>query len=219
MLTLVLLLLAGYLIGSIPFGYVLVRLVRGVDIRQHGSGNIGATNVGRVLGWKWFPVVFLLDLVKGLVPVGMLLYVWTPATLEGLTSADVAALVGMAVILGHLFPAYLGLRGGKGVATGAGVVAVLAPWPAAVAVGVWLGTFLPFRYVSLASIIAAVGLAVAQLIWAGQAAFAPSERAATAMCLAAATLVIVRHRTNMSRLLAGTEPRVGRRTNPASESA
>jgi glycerol-3-phosphate acyltransferase PlsY len=215
MLTLCLLMTAGYLIGAIPFGYLTARWVRGIDIRQHGSGNIGATNVGRVLGWKWFPPVLALDLAKGLAPVGWLAYGHAPTTLPSLSAADVAALVGLAVILGHLFPIYLGLRGGKGVATGAGVVALLAPWPAAIALGAWLVTFLPLRYVSLASIVASVALVLAHLIQTDGAAFDPEQRAATLVCLAACLLVVVRHRSNIQRLLAGTEPRVGgRKSNP-----
>lgn len=210
MLVLCLLIAAGYLIGSIPFGYVTARLVRGIDIRQHGSGNIGATNVGRVLGWRWFPLVMALDLAKGLAPVGWLAYGQAPATLPNLSAADVAALVGLAVILGHLFPLYLGLRGGKGVATGAGVVAMLAPVPAAVALGAWLLTFFPWRYVSLASIVASVALVIARLVQAGGAALESDQRAATLVCLAACLLVVVRHRSNIQRLLAGTEPKVSR---------
>lgn len=208
MMTLFLLLIGGYLLGSIPFGYLTAWLVAGIDIRQHGSGNIGATNVGRVLGWKWFPPVFALDLAKGLLPVAWLAYGHGPGTETGLARADVAALVGLAVILGHLYPVWLGFRGGKGVATGAGVVAVLAPVPAAGAALSWLLVFLPWRYVSLASIVAAVVLVIGQVVFAGAKALAPEQRAATLLCCLAGVLVVVRHRSNLRRLRAGTEPKV-----------
>lgn len=208
MVTLLLLLLGGYLIGSIPFGYLTARIVAGIDIRQHGSGNVGATNVGRVLGWKWFPPVFVLDLAKGLVPVAWLAYGDGPATETGLARADVAALVGLAVILGHLYPVWLGWRGGKGVATGAGVVAILAPVPAAGAALAWLLVFWPLRYVSLASVVAALALVVGQVIVAGANALVPEQRAVTLLCCLASALVVVRHRSNLRRLLAGTEPKV-----------
>jgi glycerol-3-phosphate acyltransferase PlsY len=208
MLTLLMLLVGGYLIGSIPFGYLTAWLVAGIDIRQHGSGNVGATNVGRVLGWKWFPPVFVLDLAKGLAPVAWLAYGNRPALEGGLARADVAALVGLAVILGHLYPVWLGWRGGKGVATGAGVVAILAPMPAVGAALAWFFVFIPLRYVSLASMVAAVVLAAGQVILAGPNAFAPEQRAATLLCCLASVLVVVRHRSNLQRLLAGTEPKV-----------
>lgn len=192
--------LVGYLIGSIPFGYLVAR-ARGVDIFARGSGNIGATNVGRVLGKPFGVLVFVLDFAKGALPVlGVRLIdsPW-PAWLEVLT--------GLAAFLGHLFPLYLGLRGGKGVATGTGVVAVLVPGPAIAALGVWLVAAIAWRYVSVASILAALALITVQLNANGW------RDPRTLFCALAGTLVIVKHRSNIARLLAGNENQV--RENPA----
>jgi acyl-phosphate glycerol 3-phosphate acyltransferase len=187
-LPLLLLPLAGCLIGSIPFGYLVAR-ARGVDIFKHGSGNIGATNVGRVLGWRFGALVFALDFAKGAVPV-------LGARLIAADDAGwLAVLTGLAAFLGHLFPLYLGLRGGKGVATGTGVAFLLVPGPALVALAVWLVTVLATRYVSVASILAAVALATGQLTLSRDGA---DPR--TLFCLFAAVLVVVKHRGNLVRL-------------------
>src|SRR5262245_54563182 len=122
--------LLSYLVGAIPFGYLIARS-RGVDIFHAGSGNIGATNVGRVLGRRFGILVFVLDFLKGAVPVALMS--WWQGSRDG---AAVAA--GLAAFVGHMFPIYLGFRGGKGVATGTGVVAVLLPGPAVGAVLVWV---------------------------------------------------------------------------------
>src|ERR1700737_4362332 len=133
---------AGYGIGAIPFGYLIGRW-RGVDIFQHGSGNIGATNVGRVLGKRFGILVFVLDFAKGAVPAALALWVqqWPqdiPKVELGLLYKGLAVWTGLAAFLGHLFPIYIRFRGGKGVATGAGVVSVLVPIPALGALIVWL---------------------------------------------------------------------------------
>src|SRR5947209_2958392 len=148
--------LFSYLLGAVPFGFVVARL-RGVDIFHAGSGNIGATNVGRVLGRKFGLFVFVLDFLKGAVPVALVRHY-----LPDVPWAAVAA--GLAAFLGHMFPVYLGFRGGKGVATGTGVVAVLLPGPTAVAVLVWISVLVATRYVSLASVLAAAALAAVRLL-------------------------------------------------------
>src|SRR5688500_12160212 len=149
----------AYVLGSVPFG-LLVGLARGVDPRKSGSGNIGATNVGRLLGGKFFALVFTLDLLKGLVPT--LAASWVVYRGEGTPDWRVNLLwllVGFAAIAGHMFSVFLGFKGGKGVATSAGVVLGLFPYftvPGLAALGVWFGTFKASRYVSLASILAAI---------------------------------------------------------------
>src|SRR5262245_15889454 len=152
--------LAAYLVGAVPFGYLVAR-ARGVDIFQHGSGNIGATNVGRVLGRKFGVLVFLLDFAKGALPAAV------AAGLAGragnLPPDTLPVAAGLAAFLGHLFPVYLRFHGGKGVATGAGVVAVLLPLPAAGALVAWVVVLCLTRYVSLASVVAAGSLAVVRL--------------------------------------------------------
>jgi acyl-phosphate glycerol 3-phosphate acyltransferase len=185
--------LTGYLIGSIPFGYLVAR-GRGVDIFKHGSGNIGATNIGRVLGRRFGVLVFLFDFAKGAGPVvgARLLAADGSGALEVLTA--------LAAFLGHLFPLYLGLRGGKGVATGIGAALVLMPGPALAAFGVWIIVVLATRYVSVASLLAVLALTAVQLTlsrsWTDPR---------TLFCLLAGALVIVKHRGNLVRLAQGNE--------------
>jgi len=211
-------LVASYFIGALPFGYLTAQVVKGIDIRQHGSGNIGATNVGRVLGWPFFVLVFALDFLKG---AGTALL---PLVLNqevsgngggGLRLADWQVLCGLAALLGHMFPIYLGFRGGKGVATGAGVVTVVTPLAAAVAFLCWLVTLLLTRFVSLSSIMAALMLCIAHAYLSWPDVLGREALAADLLCLSAAALVILRHRSNIARLLAGTEPRIGEKTKRA----
>ena len=203
MLVAVLLVLAAYLVGAIPFGYLVARW-HGIDILRQGSGNIGATNVGRVLGRKFGILVFLLDFAKGALPVTAARLLssppdWPPDTLP------VAA--GVAAFLGHLFPVYLRFRGGKGVATGAGVALMLLPLPMLAALGLWLVLVLAFRYVSLASVSAAVLLCGLRLALT-PAPWSRSNLVITLFCVLAAVLVVVRHRANLQRLWLGTENRL-----------
>jgi acyl-phosphate glycerol 3-phosphate acyltransferase len=204
----------SYLLGGIPFGYLVGRW-RGIDIFQHGSGNIGATNVGRVLGRRFGILVFLLDFAKGAVPAGFALWLRQysssperlPALIEGLP-----LWAGLASFLGHLFPIYLRFRGGKGVATGAGVVSVVMPVPALGAMLTWIALVCASRYVSLASLGAAAALCVFQLTLTPEP-FSAANRITSSFCLAAAALVCYRHRANLARLLHGNENRLPE--NPA----
>jgi acyl-phosphate glycerol 3-phosphate acyltransferase len=189
--------LLSYLLGAVPFGYLVAR-ARGVDIFAAGSGNIGATNVGRVLGRKLGVLVFLLDFLKGVIPTLVMSQVFD-------VTAGVGA--GLAAFLGHLFPVYLRFRGGKGVATGFGVVAVLLPVPTLVAALVWITTLAATRYVSLASVLAAAAIAAVRLLTTAEP-FTEAERILTAFSLLAAALVAVRHRSNLTRLARGQENRV-----------
>lgn len=198
--------LGSYLIGGIPFGYLVARW-RGVDIFAQGSGNIGATNVGRVLGRRYGILVFVLDFAKGALPVTAA--VLLGRALENVTlTPDVFGVgAGLAAFLGHLFSPYLGFRGGKGVATGAGVVLVLFPLATAAAVLAWGAVVAGTRTVSLASLTAAVVLCVVHL-GATPAPFAEDTWVLSAFCLLAAALVVARHRANIGRLLQGTENRL-----------
>ena len=186
---------AAYLMGSIPFAQLLSRR-RGVDLRRVGSGNVGATNVLRTLGVR--PAVFamMLDAVKGMVAV------LVAQRLTNGVAAPVAA--GLASMLGHVYPVWLRFRGGKGVATAAGAFAVLTPVGAAAAVGVFLLAVTLTRFISVGSMAAALTLAG----WA-IASDAPTGVAIGAAV--AAVMVIVGHRTNLARLAAGTERRIGQR--------
>jgi acyl-phosphate glycerol 3-phosphate acyltransferase len=205
------LLAAAYLVGALPFGYLIGRL-RGVDLFKEGSGNIGATNVGRVLGRRFGILVFVLDFLKGAIPVAAvvpLAAALAPGAESALGPPDVLR-VGAAglAFLGHLFPVYLGFRGGKGVATGAGTVFVLVPGPAALAMLTWAVVLLASRIVSLASLAAVTILVVARLLGT-PAAFAAENLPVTLYLLVGTGFVVVKHRSNIARLVAGTENRIG----------
>lgn len=203
----------AYFAGSIPFGLI-VGLARGVDVRRAGSGNIGATNVGRLLGGKFFALVFLLDVLKGLLP---MLAAWflLPESTDHVTFA-LWLLVGLAAILGHMFSVFLRLKGGKGVATSAGVILGLWPYytlPGLLALAVWGATFARTRIVSLASIAAACAFPLAYVAIAVARRWDILGRQAPllAFALLMAGLIVFRHRSNLARLRAGTEHRFGRK--------
>ena len=190
-------LLGSYLLGSFPTAYLLVKRLKRVDVRTVGSGNVGATNVARIAGFKAGAVVFLIDAAKGALAVCWVAWWQQSAVTPGLQLA-----CGLAAILGHSFPVWLGFRGGKGVATTIGVLLAAMPLAAAACLAAWVIVFAIWRYVSLASIAAAVTLPVAQAVL-GQGV---AERLFGAVL---ALLVIVRHRANIQRLRQGTEPRTG----------
>ncbi len=185
--------LSAYLVGSIPSGYVLVRWLKRVDIRSVGSGNVGATNVTRAAGLSVGIIVFLLDLLKGIVAVRVIAPMCLPAVTPELRLG-----CGIVAVIGHMFPVFLSGQGGKGVATTIGVLLGTMPWLAATCVAVWLGCFLMWRYVSVGSLAAALTLPVAQVL---------ARQTLTQVVLGAALalLILLRHRTNIERLLQGTE--------------
>jgi glycerol-3-phosphate acyltransferase PlsY len=194
-----LLIAGGYLLGGIPFG-LLIGKAHGVDIRERGSGNIGATNLGRALGKRWAFAAFLLDFAKGLVPVlaaGQLLD-------EAAEREVVQILAGAASILGHIFPIYLGFKGGKGVATTFGVIAAVA-FPAAVLAGMaWSIVYLATRTVSISSL--ATGIALPLGIWLTDLLYpSPSLAPRLVFSIAIACLIFIRHRENIARILRGEE--------------
>jgi acyl-phosphate glycerol 3-phosphate acyltransferase len=198
----------GYLVGGIPFGYLVAR-ARGVDIFGRGSGNIGATNVGRVLGRRFGILVFVLDFAKGAIPAEAGLRLGTLAASEWCTAgAEILGVTaGLCAFLGHVFPVYLGFRGGKGVATGAGVVAVLLPAPFLAGLLTWITVLCAARYVSLASLGAAAALCLVRLLLVAEP-LTPENLPRTAFCFLAAGLVFWRHRDNVGRLLNGSENRL-----------
>jgi glycerol-3-phosphate acyltransferase PlsY len=204
-LVLVLTLLLSYLVGAVPFGYLIARS-RGIDIRKQGSGNIGATNVGRVLGRPFGILVFVLDFAKGAVP-ALLAKEWTAAQTLALPADCLPVTAAVAAFLGHLYPIYLRFRGGKGVATAAGAVSVLLPEATLAALLVWLAVVLASRYVSLASLVAAVVLCGFRLALTPQP-WSAEQRIRTLFCLLAAGFIVLRHRANLGRLLRGDENRL-----------
>jgi acyl-phosphate glycerol 3-phosphate acyltransferase len=195
--------LGAYLLGAVPFGYLVAR-VRGVDILAQGSGNIGATNVGRVLGRRWGLLVFLLDFAKGALPVlGASL---AASAVPELAPGVLAVTAALAAFLGHLFPVYLGFRGGKGVATGVGVVAVLLPGIAVAVLLAWAALLVATRFVSVASLGAAALLLLLRLVLTPHP-FGHDQLAVTLFCFLGTVLVWVRHAANLRRLMKGTENR------------
>lgn len=197
----------GYLCGSVPTGYLAGR-ARGIDVRKQGSGNIGATNVLRVLGKRWGFAVFFLDALKGFIAVraALLLVSRTPGAAGYLEFyAILAAACG---VLGHSFPVWLKFKGGKGVATSAGAIFGIMPVAAVAIFLVWLLVFQTTRYVSVASIVAALSLPVAVAVLVARGAHG---LVLLYFSLVMTAIVVWRHRTNLVRLRAGTEQRFVRK--------
>ncbi len=194
---------AAYLAGSIPFGLLIARLFRGIDIRAHGSGNIGATNVSRVLGAKWGIACLILDALKGLLPVWLIPRAFVEPSSPSFQLLSVLA--GVATIVGHMFPCWLGFRGGKGVATSLGVVLILGPWGSLAAFTSFVLGMLLSRIVSLSSILAAVAFAITQMVVLQPDAFGAEKLPLSIFCLAIPALIIIQHRSNIRRLLRGDE--------------
>ncbi len=204
-------LVAAYAAGATPFGYLAGKL-KGIDIREHGSGNIGATNVIRVLGKGIGIPVFVVDMLKGLVPV-VLAGKW--AAMKGVGS-DWPAIAGAAgAVLGHNFTFWLGFRGGKGIATSAGALMALLPVPLLVALGAWLAVFFGTRYVALASIASAVALPAAAV--GMRVGWGKPSWALCGFAVLLGALAIWRHRSNIRRLRDGTENRFERKRGNGEE--
>ncbi len=206
----VILIIIAYLLGSIPFGLIIAK-AHGKNLRNIGSGNIGATNLSRALGKKWAYFCFFLDVAKGLLPTSLAAgYLPSPPPVIELF---LALAVGCAAVLGHIFPIYVKFRGGKGVATSFGVA--LGLWPyyticAAAALSIWVITVLIWRYISLASIVASVAFPLTLVL---VIAFTPRWNFADLWplfiaAIAIPVMVIVRHRENIKRLIAGTESKI-----------
>jgi glycerol-3-phosphate acyltransferase PlsY len=203
-----LIVVAAYLLGSIPSGYVLVRLFRHQDIRQTGSGNIGATNVLRSGGKGLAAATFFMDMLKGCAAV------WLGGAMGGLLAPgaapdDMRALAALVAVLGHIFPVWLGFKGGKGVATGFGVFLVASPWAALAAISVFFIVLALSRYVSLASILGAGSFPLFAW-WLGRIHLCADRTPFfVAVEIAVALLLIAKHHQNIRRLLKGTESKLG----------
>ena len=191
----------AYLLGSIPFAYIAGRMAKGIDLRQHGSGNLGATNVHRVLGGRIALVVLMLDTAKGALPVALF-----PPLFQAVPAQHWAIGYGIAAILGHVVPIFLlGRGGGKGVATAGGVFLALAPVPFLISLGVWIVVLLVSGYVSLASLLSATTLAIA--LGAMEGLRTPLGIVGVLV----AVFVIWTHRANIGRLRRGEEHRFGKK--------
>jgi len=207
MLSLLLILLLSYLIGSIPSSVWLGKLVHGVDVRDHGSGNAGATNAFRVLGWQVGASALAFDMGKGAVAAGVLALIRVD-TLPALGTWEldtvVALLAGLAAILGHMFPLYLGFDGGKGVATTAGVLLAITPIAMLIVMAIFVAVLLPSGYVSLASMLSAISFPVTAAIQ--KYGFGADLDLSILIVGALLALGIVfAHRSNIKRLIAGEE--------------
>ncbi|HVT96039.1 MAG TPA: glycerol-3-phosphate 1-O-acyltransferase PlsY [Acidobacteriaceae bacterium] len=197
----------AYLLGSIPFGYLLVRLFRKEDIRQKGSGNIGATNVMRSGSKGLGALTFLLDVLKGFCAVWLCGAYALHAGLSWNARVNAVAIAALCVVLGHIFTMWLGFRGGKGVATAFGVFIALAPWAALASVGVFAVVFGASRYVSLGSIVSALAFPIIAVLLP----HAPRTPLENAVLVVIPLIVILKHHQNIGRLLSGTEYRFGKK--------
>ena len=203
-LTIALLLLAAYILGATPTSYVAGRLGRGIDLREHGSKNLGATNVYRILGWKYAIPVALIDIAKGMIPVLLFPKLAGPDAPRWLPLA-----LGGAAVLGHMFSPYVRFKGGKGVATAAGMFLGLAPLALLIAIAVWGLCLWLTGYVSLSSIVAVLSVPVTVRL------LQPEDMPVFWAAIALVVLIVFAHRRNIARLIAGTESRFRTRGKPA----
>lgn len=195
--------LFSYGLGCMSWSAWLVRRLRGLDLREHGSGNLGATNAGRILGRKWAVAIYLLDFGKGAVAAGIPV-LWLS---ESTAPMPLWVAAGLLAILGHVFPVHLNFRGGKGVATASGVICFLW-WPSLlIAVAAWIVTAAAFRIISAASIMAALSLPISLYLTQDNG----GDPWKMGLFVLLAIMVIYLHRTNIARILNGTESRMGKK--------
>src|SRR5881275_2528147 len=207
MFTLAAAMAGSYLLGSIPFGY-LAGQIAGIDVRKTGSGNIGATNVVRVLGKRYGYPVFALDFSKGLGAVKLSMLIATPAQPDWASPEMFGILAALCSVIGHSFPPWLKFKGGKGVATSAGALFGLMPLAMLIGVAIWIVIFWLTRYVSLASLVTAIMLPLVIAILTRLNEGHAKALFYSALCIAA--VVVWQHRSNLSRLIRGREPRFSR---------
>lgn len=206
MLTLVALLALSYLMGSFPTSIIVARRVRGIDIREHGSGNAGGTNVLRVVGWKAASVVAVADVGKGALAAALPIF-FAPILIS-MSLADICALCGASAVAGHIYPIFARFRGGKGVGTSAGMFAVTQPLALAFAAPVFVAAAWATRWVSLGSILGALAVPLA-IYYTRGGEWIDGNRIAFGVNLAVAALIIFKHRANISRMVRGSESRIG----------
>jgi glycerol-3-phosphate acyltransferase PlsY len=185
-----LVILVSYILGSIPFGYIIAK-IKGVDITKLGSGNIGATNVGRFLGKPYFFIVLFLDAIKGFIPTILF---------KLLFGLEYGILAGLFSVIGHSYSIFMKFKGGKGVATGLGVSIALIPIETIIGFGVWFLVLMIFKIMSLASIISAISVFIVVL-------FLEKSSLIKIVCGIIAVLIVLRHKSNIERIIKGTEPK------------
>jgi acyl phosphate:glycerol-3-phosphate acyltransferase len=214
MLNLIFVVILSYLAGSVPNSIIVSKLVRGIDIREHGSGNAGGTNVFRILGWKYGVLVILLDALKGALAVILIARLYLDSfPFSNITPFDDFTLVqiicGVASVIGHIWTVFAGFKGGKGIATGLGVLLMIVSLDMAVALGVFVLVVGISRYISLGSLAAAVAVPVILII--RENIFGvdiPGYHTLLPFCIALALLVIYTHRKNIDRLIKGSENKI-----------
>lgn len=205
-------LIISYLIGSVPFGFVIPRLFKGIDIREHGSKNVGATNVMRVLGPKYGIPTFLLDCFKGALPIIIIRYVLGIEQLNLINGYDVVIIYGAAAVLGHVFPLYIGFKGGKAVATGVGAVIALNPIVGLSGIAICIALAYITKYVSIGSVVATFLVGVGMYVWAIFVDNNFSEQIINIIIVSVLVVFIIfKHRKNFVRLAKGTENKIGQR--------
>lgn len=201
----------AYLIGSIPFGYVLVKTVKGIDIREHGSRNVGATNVWRVAGKHFGIAAFVLDMLKGFLPVFFVYRTFSDITLANsdnitLGANSLSMICGVTAILGHIFPIFLRFKGGKAAATSCGVFMFFAPLALAITIMVWALTVFISKFVSLGTMLASISFAIL-VILIDKDPFGASISLTIFSIIMCITIIIL-HRSNIKRIINGTENRI-----------
>jgi len=202
MIAVILAVICAYLVGAIPFAYIFGKLIGGIDVREHGSGNVGATNIARTIGKGPGVAVFVLDLLKGTVAVTLIPAIFGrvfPGFMEGRQYALI--LLGGAAIAGHIWTVFLNFKGGKGVSTTAGVMVGLDPVIFVCAMVIWAVVFFVWKYVSVASIAAAVALPLLAVLTGKDFSF-------TLFCAVLCMVGVYAHRGNIKRLINGTETRI-----------
>ena len=193
----------SYLIGSLPTAYLVVRGLLGIDIRTVGSGNVGTTNTYRVAGLKGTVIVFFVDILKGFIPSFAAYHI---AQLWGVNPAVFGLFCGICAVVGHMFPVWLQFRGGKGAATGFGILLALVPIPALIAIAFWAAVLLFTKYVSLATIVAVLVMMVQLIIRGGDFLF-------NSILFVVLIFIIYKHKDNIKRLTKGTELKFGKSKN------
>lgn len=196
----IILAILSYFVGSIPIGYIVAKKIKGIDIREHGSGNIGATNVLRSIGAGPAIFVFILDILKGLIPVVAAKELIHP------TSHLFIMLCGVIAVLGHTLSIFLNFKGGKGVATSLGVIIGLNPLVALLGFGLWTVVLLLSKYVSLASIVAAISVPILMYVFRSPIVY-------TILTSIIAAYVLIKHHSNIKRLIQGNEAKFGKKIN------